>query len=320
MFPVRSMFSWVVENRYVFLAVAMTCVISCGPGAPAGVSPARSSYAVDAEGRPAEVVERVTLRWPPGMPVGMIQEMVVCGSHAYVLVGLGMDGVSVVDLDRGERVGQIGRAGGGPGEFMEVRGLVAGACGEDRLYVVDGLRGVLVFDRSDGRYVKTHPLPDGLSPSLGNSSVFVAAEGGLLYVPGLWTSAGRYAYARKPKESMYEDSMLLWRLSLADGEGTRMVSPVAPGCFGDGSTCGGVLLDRAGGDAWVVAQAGGTRAAVLSADAERVLHVFDVRSPRFLRDDAIVNWGEGVEKAVAWRETNSTIGAPATPRCSSKSS
>lgn len=249
----------------------------------------------------AAVAERITLRWPAGQPSGLLINAEVCGSEAY-LANPGH--IDVVDLDRGVWTRRISRRGSGPGEFIEVRDLAAD-CARDRLYVVVPLTGVLVFERSSGQYLKTHPMPASFSPALSRQPL-LSADGGALHVAGLWPDGPRYAYANEPKERMYRDSMLMWRLDLTGGEDVRMVAPIEPGCVATGAHCSGIALDRAGPDTWVMAQGGGTRAAVLSTDGA-VTRVFDVRSPRFLRDGAVVRRGDSIAEGMAWGETNSVI-------------
>ena len=293
-----------MARAFSWLWCVAACVVSCGPAAPESLSRAPSRYAVDAQGALAAVAERITLRWPSGQPTGLLSDAALCASHAYLSTPPG-DGIDVVDLDRGAWTGRIGRRGGGPGEFREVRDLAVD-CARDRLYVVDGLLGVLTFERSSGRYLTTYARPASFSPSLSRQPL-LSTDGSALYVPGVWPGGARNAYAAEPKERMYQDSMLMWRIDLTGGDDVRMVAPIDAGCFGDGATCVRMSLDRVGAGAWVIAQGGGTRAAVLSETDGAVIRVFDVRSPQFLRDDAVVVWGGGIEQSMAWGETNSVI-------------
>lgn len=293
-----------MARAFPLLWCVAACVVGCGPEAPESLSPAPSRYAVDARGAFAAVAERTTLRWPSGQPSGLLSVAALCASQAYLSTPPG-DGIDVVDLDQGAWTGRIGRRGGGPGEFREVRDLAVD-CARDRLYVVDGVRGVLTFERSSGRYLTTHARPADFSPSLARQPL-LSTDGGVLYVPGVWPGGARGAYAAEPKERMYHDSMLMWRVDLTGGDDVRMVTPIDAGCLGDGATCVRMSLDRLDSGAWVMAQGGGTRAAVLSEKDGTPLRIFDVRSPRFLRDGGVVDWGRGIEQSVAWGETNSVI-------------
>lgn len=261
------------------------------------------AFAGDAAGRPAVMVERITIRWTSGQPVGFVSKAVACGTQLHLLT-FPPSGVQVVDLDRGEWSTRIGRMGAGPGEFREPR-LLAADCEQDRLYVVDGIGGVSVFAQASGRFLETYTAPSTFSPSL-SGSPFVSADASVLYVPGLWTHDGRDAYAGEPKEQMYRETELGWRIPLTGGQDAPMTASIEAGCHADGATCSSVALDRRPDGGWVMAQGGGTRVAVFSGDGNR-LHTFDARSPRFVRDGSVVTWGAGVEQAVAWGETNSSI-------------
>lgn len=248
----------------------------------------------------AAVAERITLRWPAEQPSGLLINAEICGSEAY-LANPGH--IDVMDLDRGAWTRRFSRRGSGPGEFIEVRDLAVD-CARDRLYVVDPLAGVLEFERLSGQYLKTYPRPASFNPSIGRRPL-LSEDGGAMYLAGVWPSGSAGAYVDEPRDRMYRDSMLMWRLDLAGGEDMRMVAPIEPGCVAPGEHCSGISLDRAGPDTWFMAQGGGTRAAVLSTDGT-VTRVFDIRSPRFLRDGAVSRRGS-IAEGMAWRETNSTI-------------
>ena len=241
----------------------------------------------------------MTLRWPTGQPVDVLGPTAVCGDRAYVLAAR-LNSVHVVDLVRGERIGQIGQQGEGPGEFRFATALGVDCTG-DRLYVSDQISGVATFVASSGAYLETNDVPRDFLPTDGRITVVSDA----VYVPGLW-SPGRFGYSSAPRDAMYRQVTLGWRLALGTGEDGTVTDPIETGCVADGSACAWFGIDRLGPDTWAMAQGGGTSVAILS-DTGDLRHRFDVRSPRFLRDGTAVPQGADIETAMAWTRTNSRI-------------
>ena len=258
-----------------------------------------STYVRDAAGRPAAVAERTVLRWPPGQPVDIVGQVEVCGDRAYLLTTR-LASVQVVDLERGERIGQIGRRGEGPGEFLYAVALGAD-CPADQLYVSEQLTGVATFEASSGTYLETPAVPSDFLATEGR----ILAVSDTLYVPGLW-SPGRFGHGQTPRSEMYRDVQLGWRLPLYGGANGPVADPIETGCTGQAYACDWVGLDRLGPDAWVLAQGGGTTVAILS-DSGAVRRRFDVRSRRFLRDGTALTWEADVRQENDWGMTNSRI-------------
>ena len=129
--------------------IAFVAVTACSPPAPV------PTYAVDAAGRPAVVADRTTIRWPQGMPSGLIRGVEICGNYAYLCDQLH---VRVVDFAAGRVIGQIGRQGDGPGELRRPRALGVD-CRRGRLYVGEDPSGITVFSVPEGEYLQRHAQP-----------------------------------------------------------------------------------------------------------------------------------------------------------------
>lgn len=279
------------------LTVAVGLLGACA-GDPAPLP--ESTYARDAAGGPAAVAERTALRWPADEPVGIVWQAAVCGDRAYLLT-IQSTRVQVADLARGERVAQIGRPGEGPGEFPSYTVAMGVDCAADRLYVSDQASGVVTFEASTGVWLDTPAVPADFLLTDGR----IVVDDDDVYAPGMW-SPGRFGYGQAPRGEMYRDVALGWRVPLAGGEDRPFADPIETGCIAQPAACDFVALDRLGPDAWVLAQGGGTTAAVLSDDVA-VRYRFDIRSPRFLRDGSALTWEDDIGAGMDWARANSRL-------------
>ena len=160
---------------------------------------------------------------------------------------------------------------------------------------------MVTFEASTGSYLRTLAAPPDFLPTSGR----IVAVADALHVPGLW-SPGRFGYGSAPRSEMDRDVTLGWRLPLAGGENGPIADPIETGCISQAAACDSIGFDRLGSDAWVLAQNGGTTAAILT-DTGGVRHRFDIRSPRFLRDGTALTWAADVDAEMTWERTNSRI-------------
>ncbi len=269
-------------------------------------------HAVDAQGRPAVIDERITITWPVGVPSGVIANIEICGDRAYLRVAR-QQVIRVVDLAAGRVVGQIGRGGEGPGELRSPTGLMVD-CARGRLYVGEGPSGITVYRLSDGEYVRKYFQPDTFGLTVG-SPMFLSPDGARLFAGGLWAaSMERWrGFNRRPQDEVLAGMQLGLAVSLADGAATPLLSgPIETTCIGLFENCRTVTIARVDGasDPWVVAQATATSLGVYDHDGALV-RTIDVRSPSFLRDGSraqrMSRDGGGLAAMADWGLTNSTI-------------
>ena len=270
------------------------------------------AYEIDAQGHPAVIDEKTTIRWPLGVPSGLILATEVCDDRAYMLVTR-QRLIRVADLAAGTVTGQIGRPGEGPGELRLPTGILAD-CARGRLYVAENPSGITVYRLPDGRYLRKHSQPAAFGLTV-RSPMFLSSDGSRLFAGGLWAESGEQQMGlnSRPQEEVLAGMQLGLSLSLADGAPTPLFSrPIETACIGMPEHCRNVTLTRVDGasDPWVVAQAAATSLGVYGEDGALV-RTIDVRSPQFLRDGSRATRmrrdGQGMEAMVNWGLTNSTI-------------
>ncbi len=275
-------------------------------------------YAVDAQGRPAVIDDRVTITWPAGVPSGLIVLAATCGDRVY-LRATGQQRASrqqvirVVDLAAGRVVGQIGRGGEGPGELQQPTTLLAD-CARGRLFVGDPPAGIKVYRLPDGEYLRDFSLPWRTFDLSTLTPMFLSPDGARLFAGGMWASTEQWlGFNARPQDKLLAGMQLGLALSLADGAAAPLFSgPVETACIGLPENCRNVTIARVDGapDPWIVAQATATSLGVYDDDGALV-RTIDVRSPSFLRDGSrarrMSRDGGGYSAMVDWGLTNSTI-------------
>ena len=295
------------HRHFVYLGLLGAALVTAcgGPTQP---------YAVDAQGRPAVIDDRMTITWPVGVPSGLIASIETCGGRAYLHVA-GQQVFRVVDLAAGRVVGQIGRGGEGPGELRQPISLLAD-CARGRLFVGEAPAGITVYRLPDGEYLREFSLPwrtFGLSTF---TPMFLSPDGARLFAGGLWASRDRWqGFSRRPQDEVLAGMQSGLALSLVDGAAAPLFSsPIEPACIGSQNDCRTVAIARVEGapDPWIVAQATATALGVYDDDDGALVRTIDVRSPLFLRDGSrarrMSRDGGGFATMVDWGLTNSTVG------------
>ena len=272
----------------------------------------RQPYAVDAQGRPAVVDDRITIAWPVGVPSGLIIGVETCGDRAYLNFAR-QQVIRVVDLTAGRVVGQIGRGGEGPGELLYPSGIRVD-CARGRLFVGEDLSSITVYRLPDGEYVRKYSPPPTFGLSVG-TPMFLSPDGARLFAGGLWAASRErwQGFTRRPQDEVLAGMQLGLALSLADGAAAPLFSsPIESSCIGLPENCRNVTIARVDGasDPWIVAQATATSLGVY-ADDGALVRTIDVRSPSFLRDGSqarsMSRNGGGFAARANWGLTNSTI-------------
>ena len=237
---------------------------------------------------------------PPKGGVGVIVGAAVCGDEAFLL-DRQLAVVHRVDLTQGAIVGDIGAGPGWTG-LHEVAGLTAD-CDRQMLYVTDK-SGVIVFDVASEQVVGRFAKPETFVNSVGSAALDPVAN--VLYVPGLWPATAN-DWLRKPVDRMFEGDRLGYRLDLATGQSSPMVSPVERGCWSLGPNCLYATLDAIQGHAggFLAAHVVGMSVGVYDA-AYRLVRTVDVRSRLFL-ENGVRNGSQRIAEMVAWNADNSVI-------------